>query len=754
MRSIRPRSSGRLRLLALVIAFSLVGSTGAAISLAAADGMVMTGRVTAPDGASGIAGATVSFVSWTTGDVVDSATRTTDEDGSYSTVLPADEWGYELHAEPPADNPGFYGPVVDYGPDYDGFQVTEAGISDWVTRLAAPTLVGTVLDSTGAPMAGVEVTGGQSWKPATVTSRADGSYGLVLPPYQQQVVAIPPDGDLGRHSLTTESVTIPYSGALEHDLQLDAATVRVRTLLPDGVTPAQHAHVYAPHPTNGWASGTADSAGYVGLALPAGEHTVTARPSDGDSGRALTTQVAVTAPAAELLTVVLPAPNVSGTVSGPGGEPLTVDTAITVTDAVTGSEVGSTFYAKPAADHAFALGLPAGRYELRAHAPRYSANPHRWQGVDVEITVEEGAALPPLDLELQPEGTAPWRAVQVNTDADGGAPDRGATWPSVSRDGTTVAFASWATDLLPGVTGNGNQHLYVRRATSDGLAPTELVTVAHDGGQADRGVYDNEASQVGSLNGDGSLIAFASYATNLTPTPTPTDRTHVYLRDLDTGTTERLSQTADGTEADGGSWAPSLSADGQRVAFLTQSSNLAGPTDSSGVVLLDRTTGTFTLLTGDSSSPPVLSADGTTVAWQERRWDDTVGETLTHVRAHTIGQGTVDVAVPVTRSGDEDHYDRISEDVLDISDDGGTVLFVSTVDAYPLPDTDRFWLYDTASGASTEVSPFGGPVTETNGGVDADLSGDGRSLLFTSEPPRDAVVSNAQVWTKDLATWL
>lgn len=147
----------------------------------------------------------------------------------------------------------------------------------------------------------------------------------------------------------------------------------------------------------------------------------------------------------------------------------------------------------------------------------------------------------------------------------GGAPDakaNGSTaYAMISADGRRVLFAANATNL--GVA--GGTHLYLRDLAS---ATTQLVD------RTTTGATPNQVTEWGTLSGDGSRVAFATKATNVSPDDVDSFD-DVYLRDLTAGTTTLLSRQ-DGNGAKGLSLSllPVISTDGTRVAFRSYSKNL------------------------------------------------------------------------------------------------------------------------------------------------------------------------------------
>jgi Tol biopolymer transport system component len=84
----------------------------------------------------------------------------------------------------------------------------------------------------------------------------------------------------------------------------------------------------------------------------------------------------------------------------------------------------------------------------------------------------------------------------------------------------------------------------------------------------------NGNSQAPAMSADGRFVAFSSDASDLVPGDT-NGRPDVFVRDLQTGAVELVSVGAGGTQSNGTSFAPSISADGNRISFSSTASNLA-----------------------------------------------------------------------------------------------------------------------------------------------------------------------------------
>jgi len=160
---------------------------------------------------------------------------------------------------------------------------------------------------------------------------------------------------------------------------------------------------------------------------------------------------------------------------------------------------------------------------------------------------------------------------RVSVASDGTVGNGSSFDPAISADGRYIAFASNASNLVPGDT-NGAVDVFVHdRLTGQ----TDRVSVASNGAQA----YPQ--SIFPSISGDGRLVAFSSYATNLVPEDT-NNNFDVFVHDRQTGRTRRVSVASDGLQGNDysgignapGTQNPRLSADGTVVVFGSAASNL------------------------------------------------------------------------------------------------------------------------------------------------------------------------------------
>jgi Tol biopolymer transport system component len=196
----------------------------------------------------------------------------------------------------------------------------------------------------------------------------------------------------------------------------------------------------------------------------------------------------------------------------------------------------------------------------------------------------------------------------------------------------------------------------------------------------------NKASFEPSVSSGGRFIAFSSIATDLVAGD-GNAKGDVFVRDTLADTTVLASVTSGGSQGNGVSDQPSISADGRYVAFRSAATNLV-------VNDLNATTDIF-----------VRDLVGKTTIRASLRWDNT--------------QSNGDASHPV------------------ISDDGKTVTFQSSDDSLvsgsPSNGKDDIYVRNTQVGLTERATVTSAETGLSAGGVDASMSGNGRYVVFTSE---------------------
>ena len=187
--------------------------------------------------------------------------------------------------------------------------------------------------------------------------------------------------------------------------------------------------------------------------------------------------------------------------------------------------------------------------------------------------------------------------------------------PAVSPDGRFVAFYSDAPDLVAGDS-NGAQDVFVHERQA---ATTTLVSIASDG------TPGNGRSYEPAISANGRFVAFRSAASTLVAGDTNL-YDDIFLRDTQAATTVRISVSSAGAQSNGDSRSVAMSADGHLLVFESDATNLVAD-DSNGVTdifLHDSLTGATTRVSlasdgsnaNGNSSHPSISADGRTIAFQ------------------------------------------------------------------------------------------------------------------------------------------
>lgn len=162
------------------------------------------------------------------------------------------------------------------------------------------------------------------------------------------------------------------------------------------------------------------------------------------------------------------------------------------------------------------------------------------------------------------ERATPANRVLVSQSAGGAQADGACYEPSLSGDGSRIAFFTLATNLGPAADTNGFFDVYLRDQTAN---TTTRISQADGGGESDN------HSGFASLSENGNAVAYGSLATNLVSND---DNGGFDVFTWSGGTTSRASLTAGEGEANFGSDLPAISQDGHWVAFRSAATNLIG----------------------------------------------------------------------------------------------------------------------------------------------------------------------------------
>ena len=214
--------------------------------------------------------------------------------------------------------------------------------------------------------------------------------------------------------------------------------------------------------------------------------------------------------------------------------------------------------------------------------------------------------------------------------------------------------------------------------------PTVEAAVAERVSVSGSGTQGGAESGAPSVSADGRYVAYVSVAANLVTGDT-NGRYDVFVYDRQADTVRRVSVATGGAQADGDSRSPAISADGKCVAFLSRATNL---------------------VTGDTNG----------------KWD---------VFVHTLATGST-TRVSVTSGGAQADGDSTR---VALSADGSVVCFTSSATNLVAADTNGapdVFVRDRTAGTTVRVSVGD---DESQGGRWSDcasISGDGRYVAFDS----------------------
>lgn len=276
---------------------------------------------------------------------------------------------------------------------------------------------------------------------------------------------------------------------------------------------------------------------------------------------------------------------------------------------------------------------------------------------------------------------------------------------SASANGQIVVFESRANNLVtPPTTQTKNVFLFDQSSGTIALASQRDSAIG--GGEG------NGLSLDPHISADGIHVVFDSAASNLTATPDTNGTQDVFLRNIQTGTTELISLSNNGVQGNGPSAGQGISGDGRFVVFISNASNLVpGDTnfnipgngtfsDGIDVFVRDTVAGTTSRVSLDANDAQIvpnsfqaaISSDGSRVAFS------------------TLAEGTGAGAFPA------------------VFGDGSP----GTGDIYVV-DTVRTTVGGNFVWASNYVVPPNGAVFPWAGSDSPSLSQDGRFVTFRSD---------------------
>jgi Tol biopolymer transport system component len=321
----------------------------------------------------------------------------------------------------------------------------------------------------------------------------------------------------------------------------------------------------------------------------------------------------------------------------------------------------------------------------------------------------------------------------VSVDSGGVQANGPSSSPSISADGRFVAFQSAASNLVQ-ADSNGSDDVFVRDLQT---SQTTRVSVDSTGAQG------NDLSGSPVISSNGRFVAFSSRASNLVPGDT-NNTDDIFVHDRQLGTTSRASVDSSGLQANYGSAFPSISADGRFVAFHTSASNLV-PGDMNGVddvFVHDVATGQTVRVSLDSAgaeanSPSryaAISSDGRFLAFHSLASNLVPGDTNVANDVFLRDRlASVTVRVSVSSAGVQANGPSTR---ASISGDGRFVAFESAasnlITTDPNQATDVF-VHDSSTGLTVLASTEGGNFQAVGNSAHAAISANGAYVAYGSQ---------------------
>lgn len=330
---------------------------------------------------------------------------------------------------------------------------------------------------------------------------------------------------------------------------------------------------------------------------------------------------------------------------------------------------------------------------------------------------------------------------RVSTSANGTQANNSSNMPAVSGNGRYVALRSAASNL---VIGDNNNMWDIFRKDIDSGAIVRVSTGA-------TGAQANGASDWPAISDDGRYVAFVSSASNLVSGDT-NGAVDVFIKDMQTGAVTRVSTDSAGAQANAASDRPALSADGRYAVYRSLASNLAG-SDSLGkwdIFRKDTVSGaTISLSSGGNgdSGWPSVSDDGNLVAFPSQASNLVAGDT-NGWRDIFLADAASGLVTRVTTDASGRQVSGFSGAPA-ISGDGRYVAFFSGASTLVAGDTNNVWdifRKELATGAVVRFSTGTDGVQAGWASDYAAISGDGRHVAYVSQANNLAPADGNGAW--------
>jgi Ca2+-binding RTX toxin-like protein len=258
------------------------------------------------------------------------------------------------------------------------------------------------------------------------------------------------------------------------------------------------------------------------------------------------------------------------------------------------------------------------------------------------------------------------------------------------------------------------------------------------------GIQGNGSSKSPSISGNGRYVSFYGSNVNNLVAGDTNNYPDIFVRDIQTGQTTRVSVASDGTQANLPSESPIISDNGRYVIFQSDANNLVANdiNNRSDIFVRDTQTNKTTLVSvssggtqgnGDSSAIGI-SADGRYIVFNSKA-SNLVNNDFNSILSDVFVRDTQTnqtTLVSIGSGGTQSNKDAYASG---ISSDGRYIVFnsiASNLVANDFNNQSDVFVRDTQTNQTTliSVSYDGNPVFGGSG--DAKISGNGRYVAFSS----------------------
>lgn len=333
---------------------------------------------------------------------------------------------------------------------------------------------------------------------------------------------------------------------------------------------------------------------------------------------------------------------------------------------------------------------------------------------------------------------------------------------SLSPNAAWLAYSTAASNLIAGlVDRNGRADVYLRPALA--VTGTPVLISRTSGGQSGNGLSARPAISASAT----PRVAFESDASDLVAGDT-NGLSDIFIAGA-TGAVSRLSVSSAGVQANGSSFGPDISNDGDRVVFHSSASNLVAGTTGEQVFLRQVSAGTTTLVSratgaggaiaNGNSSPARISADGRVAVFVSNASNLVSGVSLnasTNVYLRELDAPFTTRIISANAAGTA--TGNGSSFVAAVDGTGSRVAFVTSASDLLPGDTngwDDIYVRDVATGSLTRASLAPGNAQFAAPARSPALSADGRYVGFLVDFANAAergYFNEVQAFVRDLQT--